>query len=97
MTSFTDAGNGIRLAQQAVSAASLDDDAKSLALINSADAAEVRWAAAYLVDCIVQLGDRLPGMSKAQRRHALREAITNDEDVIATQVAVFLHEEARRG
>lgn len=97
MTSFTDAGNGIRLAQQAVSAAALDDDAKSLALINSAHAAEVRWAAAYLVDCLIQMGDRLPGMSKAQRRRVLREAITNDEDVIAAQVAVFLREETNDG
>ncbi|KQO41867.1 hypothetical protein [Aeromicrobium sp. Leaf245] len=97
MTSSTDAGNGIRLAQQAVAAASLDDSARSLRLINSANEAEAKWAAAYLVDCLIQLTDRLPAKSKRQRRRILREAITNDEDVIANQVAVFLDEEAHRG
>ncbi len=97
MTSFTDAGQGVRLAQEAVAAASLDDDRQALELINAANEGEVKWAAAYLVDCLIQAADQLPGMTKAQARHALRKAIANDEDIIATQAAVYLQEEADHG
>lgn len=95
--SHSDAGTGIRIAQQVVTAASRGDDSQALALINAATEGEIKWAAAYLVDCLVQAADRLPGMSKAQARRALREAIANDEDVIAAQVAVYLQEEANHG
>lgn len=88
---------GVRIAQEAAAAASRDDYEAMSRVVNAGSREELMYAVGHLAALLVMFGDKLMSGSAAQKRRNVRDAVVNEEDVLATQIRALSEKRNRRG